>query len=182
MKVKKWDELLFFFNKYFTAFNLRMQSVLSRPAMNNHKMWILPACYKAERFFALCALKNDTRLNEPLLVEEMNHYSKCFFFSFFQFVWYKVNCPSHLHKSRDANKVREHSNQLVFQQQSAAGLSRTLIDILYSACSLALLMAFNLTVYSFNKAAARCLVLSKCSLRDRELQGNGGGRHKEGRN
>lgn len=68
-----------------------------------------------------------------------------------------------------------------FLQQSMVNLSRTLIGILYSACSLVVLMALNLTVYSFNKGAARCLGLSKCSLRESELHRKEG-RHKEGQN
>lgn len=47
------------------------------------------------------------------------------------------------------------------RQQSMAIRSRTLIGILYSACSLVVLMALNLTVYPFNKGATSCLELSE---------------------
>lgn len=59
--------------------------------------------------------------------------------------------------------------------------SRTLIGILYSACSLVVLMALNLTVYSFNKGAASSLELSKRSLGESELLGKWV-RHKKGQN
>lgn len=57
------------------------------------------------------------------------------------------------------------------RQQSMAIRSRTLIGILYSACSLVVLMALNLTVYPFNKGAASCLELSERSCGETESLG-----------
>lgn len=60
------------------------------------------------------------------------------------------------------------------RQQSMAIRSRTLIGILYSACSLVVLMALNLTVYPFNKGAASCLELSERSSGESESLGKWG--------
>lgn len=44
--------------------------------------------------------------------------------------------------------------------------SRTVIDIICSACNLEVLMAFHLALEVFNKGTVRCLLFSECWLRE----------------
>lgn len=145
-------------------------------------MWILQLiALKRYLTFIWKLWKKKDSCGKPLLVEEMNRYCMSCSVCFFQFLSDKMSTvlPASINPE---TLTKWRSIQISsFRQQSMASLSRTLIGILYSACSLVVLMALNLTVYSFNKGAARCLGLSKCSLRECELQRKGG-RHKEGQN
>lgn len=129
----------------------------------------------------------DLRIAEtlkPVLVEKMIHYLICVCVCLFFHPPSSAIMSTVLPASINPETLTKWRSIQISssRQQSMAIRSRTLIGILYSACSLVVLMALNLTVYPFNKGAASCLELSERSSGETESLGKWGRSKKKGQN